>query len=140
MKETLDTLQTLVLLMTLLLQTIMVLGIVYSFRLILQVLREFASGNADAIRSLLKTIEAPLGESKGSFIAPTNPLPPPPPPSDPAIPRAKCHRCQAKLPEVPKDSRIDGEATILIFKCGRCGKDTDVDANTGVVLTPPHAK
>jgi hypothetical protein len=136
MKETLDTLQTLVLLMTLLLQTIMVLGIVYALRLILQALKDLAVSNAQVTRRVLSAIdERPVPEPS------IDPAPAHAEASaQPAIPRAKCHRCQAKLPEVPKDSRIDGEATILVFKCGRCGKDTDVDATTGVVLTPPHVK
>lgn len=136
MKETLETLQTLVLLMTLLLQVIMVLGIVYAFSLILRVLREFSAGNAESVRSLLNAIKEPpakpVVEEHVETPAPDHPAP--------TIPRAKCHRCSAKLPELPKDSRIEGEATILIFKCGRCGKDTEVHAGSGQVLTPPHVK
>lgn len=137
MKETLETLQTLVLLMTLLLQIIMVLGIVYAFRLILQVLREFSAGNIESIRGLLKTIDKAAKEEP---LMGAHTKAQPSEATEPQIPRAKCHRCSAKLPEQPKDSRIEGEATILVFKCGRCGKDTEVDAASGVVLTPPHAK
>lgn len=135
MKETLETLQTLVLLMTLLLQMIMVLGIVYAFRLILPILKDISVGNAQITRSLINALEErPAPEPSTAPVHVYTEA------SQPAIPRAKCHRCQAKLPELPKDSRIEGEATILIFKCGRCGKDTEVMAGTGEVLTPPHVK
>jgi hypothetical protein len=41
--------------------------------------------------------------------------------------RYPCHRCKAKLPEEPTHSVVKDEVNILVFKCRRCGKETEVD-------------
>lgn len=41
--------------------------------------------------------------------------------------RYKCHRCNAKLPAEPTHSVIKETINYLVFKCRRCGKETEID-------------
>jgi hypothetical protein len=121
MRESIEALQITLLLTTLLLSLVMLLGFVYTFRLLIAALKQLAQ----------LVNETPSGAK-----APPSPVPAPPAPAATveelkpvSLPRYKC-KCNARLPENPKSSRIDGLNTILIYKCGRCGKDTEVNLST----------
>jgi DNA-directed RNA polymerase subunit RPC12/RpoP len=122
MRETAETLQTLVLLMTLLLQVIMTLSFVYILRFLVQAVKELATSMAPLSAKQKPVVE----ETLKSCAAPTIVLPTPP-----TLPRYKCARCDVRLPEQPVTSKIIGDLTLLIYKCGRCGKHTEVDPTTG---------
>jgi hypothetical protein len=134
MKETIDALQTLVLLMTLLLSVIMLLGFVYVFRLLLAALKQLAQFASDRpVIAVQPAPQAPAAQVEKH--APAAEKPEDAPKALSSLPRYRCHRCDAKLPESPVSSRIDGTTTLLNYKCGRCGKQTEVNPEKDTPIT-----
>lgn len=127
MKEVIDSLQTLVLCLTLLL-TVFTLGwVVYAFRRVVilfnGLIEEFEKPRVYAqTATTTAAVESEVRQAEAQA-----------PEAVPPIKRYPCHRCKAKLPEVPTHSRIEGETTFLVFKCKRCGKETEVDPATETV-------
>lgn len=128
MRDTIETLQTLVLLLTVLLQVITALGFVYSFNLLIKALKQLATTVSEPTKVVIQThehVETPV---------PPPPQHAPPPQANSApLPVFKCARCDARLPATPLASRGDGDVVILIYKCGRCGKHSGVNPITGDV-------
>jgi hypothetical protein len=129
MNDLINLLQTLALVMTLIL-VIFVLGwTVYAFRKFVVLFNK-----------LIEEIERPhkcLANDTPKATAP-EPLPEPPPNQsvqEDEIKRYPCHRCKAKLPEAPTHSVIKDEVSVLVYKCRRCGKETEVDPATAEPVT-----
>lgn len=128
MRETIDALQTVIILTALLLCFVMLLGSVYTLRLLIAALKQLAQMMAERPVVSAQTFTA-------TAVAPTEKAVVVEKPKETAdetketvvLPRYKCHHCNAKLPENPVSSRIDGAATFLNYKCGRCGKQTEFD-------------
>jgi DNA-directed RNA polymerase subunit RPC12/RpoP len=120
MNDLINLLQTLALVLTLIL-VIFVLGwTVYAFRKFVVLFNK-----------LVDELERPQVQVHTSTIATAPPEPPVTREIDadtpPEIKRYKCHRCDAKLPETPTHSIVKDEVTLLVFKCRRCGKETEVN-------------
>jgi RNase P subunit RPR2 len=131
MKETIDALQMLVLLMVLLLSLVMLLGFVYTFRLLLAALKNLGQTAADKPLVTSQTHTATATVEKAVEIEKAIDTP-----KAVALPRYLCHRCNGRLPETPVSSRIDGDATFLKYKCGRCGKETEIDPEKATPAPP----
>lgn len=126
MKETIDTLQTLILLMTLLLHVITMIGTVYCFSFLVPVLKDLA-----LFRLTLPRVSIQTSETTASCPSPEQDKPPVKTVEEKVtvstlLPRFKC-KCKARLPEIPLSSRVTAEGTLLTYRCGRCGKETEVD-------------
>jgi hypothetical protein len=124
MNDLINLLQTLALVLTLIL-VIFVLGwIVYAFRKFVVLFNR-----------LIEEMEGPrcCCASQPDKATEKAIVPEPPPNRDiqedasPEIKRYPCHRCNAKLPEEPTHSVIKDEISILVFKCRRCGKETEIN-------------
>jgi hypothetical protein len=124
MIEVINTLQTLASALTLMVQIFVLIGIVYAFRRCIKM-----------FNALMEDLEAPKVNVATSTTTTTTLasasdriviLPEAVPVKIPEIKRYKC-KCKAKLPETPEHSVIENDVTFLVFKCGRCGKDTKID-------------
>lgn len=130
MNDLINLLQTLTLLVGLLCSIMVLLLIVYN-------LGRFAT----AFEKLIQAIDR-IGEATGCCETPKAVGPPEPPPNQdiqenaaPKIKRYPCHRCDAKLPEEPINGVIKDGVSILVFKCRRCGKETEIDPEKSVPVT-----
>lgn len=119
MNDLINLLQTLALVLTLIL-VIFVLGwIVYAFRKFVVLFNK-----------LIEEMDQPKVQVHSATVTSA-----PEPPQNriiredvPAeIKRYPCHRCNAKLPEQPTHSVVKDETTLLVFKCKRCGKETEIN-------------
>jgi DNA-directed RNA polymerase subunit RPC12/RpoP len=122
-----------------LLQTITLLaGLCLSVTVLFMIVY-FLGKLASAFETLLKAIEK-IG--KEHAIVPVRPTkepedeidePEPAPPANQAVEPQQyhCETCNAKLPLMPKHSVIKDTITLLVFKCRRCGKETEVDPAKG---------
>lgn len=126
MNDLINLLQTLALVLTLIL-VIFVLGwTVYAFRKFVVLFNK-----------LVEELDRPQVQVHTNTVATTAPEPPPnrdireDEPPQVELKRYPCHRCKAKLPDVPALSVIKEGVTFLVFKCRRCGKETEVDPTTG---------
>jgi DNA-directed RNA polymerase subunit RPC12/RpoP len=127
MNDLINLLQTLALVLTLIL-VIFVLGwIVYAFRkfvvLFNRLVEELEKPHVCVPHTAtVSTAPAsiPVVASEDAVVAPE-------------VNRYACHRCKAKLPEAPTHSIVKDEIAFLVYKCRRCGKETEVDP----AKTPP---
>jgi hypothetical protein len=129
MNDLVNMLQTLALVLTVLLEITMLLWIVYAFRKLIVVFNK-----------LMEEMERPHVHVQTTTVAATTPAESPPTilPEEPAAPvvRYPCHRCKCKLPPLPLHSLIKDGVTILVFKCGRCGKETEIDPEKSEPVQP----
>jgi DNA-directed RNA polymerase subunit RPC12/RpoP len=130
MNDLINLLQTITLLVGLLLSITVLFLIVYT-------LGKFTT----ALQKLLKAIDQigqPVVQVHTSTIASA---PEPPPNRDiqedapPQMKRYPCGTCNAKLPEEPKHSVIKDDVSLLVFKCRRCGKETEINPEKWVPVT-----
>jgi hypothetical protein len=128
MTDLINLLQTLALVLTLIL-VIFVLGwIVYAFRKFVVLFNR-----------LIEEIERPRCSCACRTDKATAPAIVPAPPQNQSVEEEAevpdeqyhCGTCDAKLPKIPKHSVIKDEISILVFKCRRCGKETEVDPAKG---------
>jgi hypothetical protein len=120
MNDLINLLQTLALVLTLIL-VIFVLGwIVYAFRqfvvLFNKLIQELERPQVHVHTATANTSppSTPV-EVKEDAVAPLE------------IKRYACHVCRARLPEQPINGIIKDEISFLVYKCRRCGKETEVD-------------
>lgn len=124
MADLINMLQTITLLAGLLLSVSVLFMIVY-----------FIAKLATAFETMLKAIER-IGQ-KIAIVPVPEPVqveeeaPAPPENRDDEPQQYHCTTCNAKLPLTPKHSVIKDEITLLVFKCRRCGKETEVDPAKG---------
>lgn len=122
MNDLVNPLQTLALVAVLVLTFAGLGWIVYAFT-------RFAAAFNKMIQTMEKTAEHTVTISTGQ----EEQAPEPPPNRDiredvpVELKRYQCHRCHAKLPESPTHSIIKEAVTFLVFKCRRCGKETEVN-------------
>lgn len=128
MADLINLLQTITLLAGLLVSVVVLFMIVY-----------FLGKLTTAFETLLKAIER-IGQQPAIVpVRPTRepedevdePVPAPPENHDVEPQQYHCDTCKAKLPLIPKHSVIKDTITLLVFKCRRCGKETEVDPAKG---------
>jgi ribosomal protein L40E len=122
MSDLINILQTLALVMTLLVVLFVLCWIVYAFR-------KFVT----LFNKLIEEMERPRihVQTTVSAAQPGAPVPTPEVLEEvdetAEIKRYPCHRCNARLPETPTHSVVKDEIAFLVYKCRRCGKETEVD-------------
>jgi DNA-directed RNA polymerase subunit RPC12/RpoP len=125
MTDLINLLQTLALVLTLLLVIFILLWIVYAFRKFVVLFNKMIE---EIEKSLVRPQKMPVSEPE-----PVEEEEPPAPPENVSDEPKQyhCETCNAKLPLIPKHSVIKDTITLLVFKCRRCGKETEVDPAKG---------
>ena len=130
MSDTVNALQTLALVLTCLVMLAILLWIVYFFPRMVRVFNAMLENLENPkVNVQTSTISTPMQITKDATVPVPEPQPTQTVQEDaaPEIKRYPCHRCSAKLPETPTHSIVKDGITLLVFKCRRCSKETEVD-------------
>lgn len=146
MKDAIDALQTLILLLTVAIQLAILLGVVNTLRWIIPLLRELREMARD--KPVVQIVQTNTSGAAATPAVPvivtaeTELVDTPKKEQAPALPRYNC-RCKVRLPETPIHSVVRENTTFLVYKCGRCGKMMEVNPVDGVavaVVVSPERK